>query len=55
MGGRHRHLIDDDEDDEDEEEEEEDVHMYLGGMTPDERAKHQKLLNGTDNKKKGLL
>ena len=35
MGGRDRHLIDDDED---EEEEEEDVYMYLGDMTPDERA-----------------
>ena len=35
MGGHDRHLIDDDED---EEEEEEDVYMYLGDMTPDERA-----------------
>ena len=35
MGGRDRHLINDDED---EEEEEEDVYMYLGDMTPDERA-----------------
>ena len=35
MGGRDRHLIDDDED---EEEEVEDVYMYLGDMTPDERA-----------------
>ena len=32
MGGHDRHLIDDDED------EEEDVYMYLGDMTPDERA-----------------
>ena len=35
MRGRDRHLIDDDED---EEEEEKDVYMYLGDMTPNERA-----------------
>ena len=33
MRGRDKHLIDNDE-----EEEEEDVYMYLGDMTPNERA-----------------
>ena len=57
MGGRDRRLIDDDAG---EEEEEEDVYMYPGDMTLDERANfeqyivHQKLLNGTDNKKNDL-
>ena len=35
MGGCNRHLIDEDGD---EEEEEKVVYMYLGDMTPDERA-----------------
>ena len=38
MGGCNRHPIDDDED---EKEEENDVYMYLGDMTPDERAEFQ--------------
>ena len=57
MGGCDRHLIDDDEY---EEEEEEDVYMYPGDMILmkelifEQHAVHQKLMNGTENKKKDL-
>ena len=57
MGGSHRHLFDDGDDDEQEnEEKEDDVYMYPADMNSDERADFRAtcLVNGIDNKKKGL-
>ena len=61
MGGRHKHVIDEENEENDDDDEDDDVCIcirltctLMSGMLIKQYFKHQKLLNGIDNKKKLL-